>query len=519
MNVVAFLSQMAGACPERPALVLPSGSPCSISFAELDALTARLAGALHTSGIRPGDRAIVLAPISLHLYADLIALFRLGATAVFLDPQSGFRQLDRTAALLRATAFIGSSRAMWLRWVSPALRRVPLRFLSGAKGERSLGRLAQTAVPRAEIEPVGPDTPALITFTSGSTRSDGPRGVLRSHRVLAAQHTALSRALPEQAGDVDMPAFAVAVLHNLACGVTSVIPDFPFRRPAAVRPEVILRQIADQRVTTASGSPAYWEAIAEYCIAGGRTLPLRRIVTGGAPVSARFASRLSQAAPRAEITCLYGSTEAEPVAVIPAQEIMADTAAVTAAGGGVPLGYPVPDVCLRILDPAGTASPAGQPGQIWVAGEHVATSTIDENGAKVTLPAGPDGRKWHPMGDVAYQDSQGRLWLLGRVHTVIMRAGRALYPIPVEAAAEALEFVKRAALVGLPDQQLGERAVLAIEFQPRRRPPTNWQASLRALCERHQWPVDEFRALPRLPVDKRHNARTDTTRLKRSLSR
>src|SRR6266576_909630 len=97
VNVVAFLSQVAAACPERPALVLPANAgsqPGSISFAELEALTSRLAGGLHGMGIRPGDRAIMLAPISLHLYASLIALFRLGATAVFLDPQSSFRQLD-----------------------------------------------------------------------------------------------------------------------------------------------------------------------------------------------------------------------------------------------------------------------------------------------------------------------------------------------------------------------------------------------------------------------------------------
>jgi len=198
-----------------------------------------------------------------------------------------------------------------------------------------------------------------------------------------------------------------------------------------------------------------------------------------------------------------------------------EAAGMMAAGAGVPLGYPVADVCVRILDSAGNEPPAGQPGQIWVAGEHVATGAIDADGAEVRRPAGPDGRKWHPMGDVAYQDSQRRLWLLGRAHTVIQRGGRALYPVPVEAAAESLAFVKRAALVGLPapGRQAGERAVLVIEFQPRMRPSTDWQALLRALCERHHWPVDEIRALPRLPVDARHNARIDYARLKHSLSR
>jgi acyl-CoA synthetase (AMP-forming)/AMP-acid ligase II len=517
VNVVAFLRQVAGAHPDRPALVASGGAPRSITFAELEALTARLAGGLHARGLRAGDRAIVLAPISLHLYAGLIALFRLGATAVFLDPQSSARQLDRTAALIGARAFIGSPRAMWLRWLSPALRRVPLRFRVSTAGARSLGGLAHAAEPRSEIEDVAPASPALITLTSGSTRRDGPRGVARSHQVLAAQHAALTRALPTQAGDVDLPAFPVAVLHNLAAGLTSVIPDFPFRRPDAVRPERILAQIAAQQVTTASGSPAYWDAIAEYCLSHSRSLSLRRIVTGGAPVSARLIQRLAQAAPHTEIMCLYGSTEAEPVAVMPAQEIAAETAALTAAGAGVPLGHPVPDVWVRVLAAGGNECAPGQPGQIWVAGSHVAVDHLDGQGALVQRTADADGRCWHPMGDVAYQDSQGRLWLLGRAHTVIVRAGRTLYPVPVEAAAEALAFVRRAALVGKPDRELGERAVLVIEFAARQRPPTDWQAVLRALCAQQKCPVDEIRALPRLPMDARHNARIDYARLKRGL--
>ena len=257
MNIVAFLSEMAVDCPNRAALMFSSSlQTTSITFAELDAQAARLADVFCAAGLRKGHRAIVLAPISLELYVCLVALFRLGAAAVFLDPQTGRQGLDRAAGLAGAQAFIGSSQALWLRWLSPALWRVPLRFEVGGHVPGSLWQLARSPGSRTEIVDVEPDTPALITLTGGSTRTSGPQGVVRSHRLLAAQHAALAHVLPTQPADVDLPAFPVALLHNLASGITSVIPDYPFQRPEAVNPARILRQIDQQGITTASGSPA-----------------------------------------------------------------------------------------------------------------------------------------------------------------------------------------------------------------------------------------------------------------------
>ena len=509
---------MAGACPNRAALVFSNSRHTrSITFAELDARAARLADGLYAAGLREGHRAIVLAPVSLELYVCLVALMRLGAAAVFLDPQAGRQGLDRAAALAGAQAFIGSPKALWLRWISPSLRRVSLHFRVSGYGPGSLGRLARLAGSRTEIADLLPEAPALITLTGGSTRSAGPRAVLRSHRLLAAQHAALAHALPVQPGDVDLPAFPVAVLHNLASGITSVMPDYPFRRPEAVRPARVLRQIDQHGVTTASGSPAYWRPIAEYCRSQGRTLSLRRIVTGGAPISPRLIQELRRAAPLAEIICLYGSTEAEPVAVMPAQEFTAETARLTAEGAGIPLGHPVPDIALRVLNASGREQPAGEAGEIWVTGPHVALAGLGEPSAQAGARPQAPGVGWHPMGDVAYRDACGRLWLVGRVHTLITRAGRVLFPVCVEAAVEMLGFVRRAALVGLPDAHLGERAVLVVELDRQSGRPHDWLDQVRAVCARHDWPVDDIRTLSRLPLDARHNARIDYPRLGRGL--
>lgn len=511
MNIVSLLTAVDQ--PERPALILPDAS--MVTFRELDEMTSRLAGGFHRAGLKAGERVILLAPISLYLYASLIALFRLGAAAVFLDPQAGYRQLDRAAALANASALIGSRKALWLKWFSPALRRIPLTLLAEGAGRDSLQRLSQTSASLKTIAEVAPETPALITFTGGSTDAGGPRAVLRTHRLLASQHAVLSRVLPVQSGDVDMPAFPVATLHNLASGITSVIPDFPFRHPQAVRVEKILAQIERRGVTTASGSPAYWWVIAEYCSRHGISLPLRRIVTGGAPVAPDLIKRLSQIAPQAEVLCVYGSTEAEPVAVMSGVDILAETAALTANGAGIPLGVPVADIAVRVLDGNQQEQGMGQVGEIWVAGEHVARGYF-ANPQADTYYKHPDsdGCLWHRMGDLGSLDERGRLWLAGRVHTTIVRDGQTLYPVPVEATVGMLPFVYRAALTGISDPQLGERTCLTVELATGVAPPADWQVQLKTICAEHGWIIDQVRAIRHMPVDARHNARIDYKRIK-----
>lgn len=520
MNVASLLVGPVQARPDHPALIFNTSS--LITFRDLDALSSRLAGGLFELGLRAGDQAIVLAPISLRLYACLIALFKLGAAAVFLDPQAGLRALDRAATLAGAKAFVGARQASWLRWLSPALHRVPLRLVADGEGPGSLEWLANHSNFETEIANVDSEAPALITFTSGSTDAAGPRGVMRTHRLLVAQHKALARAFPFQPDEVDMPAFPIVTLHNLASGVTSVIPDFPFRRPDAVQPERILRQIEQFGVTTASGSPAYWRPIAEHCLTHDLPLKLRRIITGGAPASPRLIQLLSRAAPGAEILSAYGSTEAEPVAVMPGTQIIAETAALTAEGAGIPLGYAVPGIGVLVLgqgNEAGNERRDGDPGEIWVAGEHVARAYFANPRANATnfLKDGT-GTVWYRMGDIGYKDDEGRLWLVGRVNTTITREGRALYPLPVESVIETLSFVRRAALIGLPNERLGEQAVLVVEFKPGVEKPKDWRAKLWALCAERGWPLDEVRTISRIPVDARHNARIDYAGLKKVLS-
>lgn len=513
MNIASLLRSVPES--DRPAIIFSTPTKSVITFRELDDLSSRLSEGFYGEGLRANDRAVILAPISINLYASLIALFKLGATAVFLDPQTKYKQLNTAIGLANPCAFIGTRKALWLRYFLPALQRIPHMFLSEGDGMNSVQRMGQVFAPRTTIAEVEDDVPALITFTGGSTDSLGPRGVIRTHGLLISQHVALSRALPVQITDIDLPAFPVVTLHNLASGITSVIPDFPFRHPDAVRPEKILKQISTFGVTTASGPPAYWSAIASHCLRYGYTLPLRRIITGGAPASPDLIHQLSRIAPHADILNVYGSTEAEPVAVMSAREFLDEVTKQIETGSGVLLGRSVPDICVRILDGNGEVRANGQIGEIWVSGEHIARNYFANPRAESEnkrLDAA--GTLWHRMGDVGHVDESGRLWLDGRVNTIVMRGECPIYPMPVETVAASLPFVRRAALIGVPDKNLGERSVLIVEFEAGVVKPNDWRAQLQVLCAQHSWIVDEVHSIRQLPVDARHNSRIDYTRLR-----
>ena len=504
---------------ERPALIFPNVEKSVITFRELDDLSSRLSAGMDGEGLRKGNRVIVLAPVSLMLYASLIAIFKLGATAVFLDPQTGYRQLNRAIALADASALIGTPKILWLRFFSSVLRRIPHIFLSEGDSPRSLGQLARRFTSQMEIGDVRDNHPALITFTGGST-DVSPRGVVRTHCLLIEQHRALSRILPLQENDVDLPAFPIATLHNLASGVTSVIPDFPFRRPDSVQPERILRQIRSHKVTTASGSPAYWSPIVKYCLDHEQILNLRRIVTGGAPITPALMQQLSRVAPHAEILNLYGSSEAEPVAKMSVQELGDEKIARIEAGAGSPLGRSIPEICVRILDGNRHERAANEVGEIWVSGRHVARgyfSNPKADAANKYLDS--EGIVWHRMGDIGYKDKDEWLWLLGRVNTIVNRAGKPMYPIQLEAAVEKLPFVQRAALIGETDKLLGERAILLVEFAKIVPLPKAWRRKIRSLIAARGWIVDSIRPIRKIPMDARHNARIDYQKLKSMLKR
>jgi acyl-CoA synthetase (AMP-forming)/AMP-acid ligase II len=518
MNIAEILLRRAEELGDSAAIIdVHQGQRRSYSFRELDSATASIASQLKDADLQAGDGVLLLHSVAAELYFVLIALFRIGCVAIFLDPSAGREHVERCCGIFPPKAFFGSVKAQLWRWTMPALRRTPQSFCSarfpGALklDFRRAGNLTH------EISSLSDDAVALVTFTSGSTGQ--PKAASRTHGFLLAQHRALAESLALKAGTRDLTTLPIFVLANLASGVTSVLPDAYLRFPGKIAAGPVLGQIQRERVQTTAASPAFISRLLDGCQRTGTAMAqLQKIYIGGAPVFPGLLHRAKRFCPNAKITSVYGSTEAEPMAEIALSDISQTDFEAMERGKGLLAGRPVQSISLRIIrDHWGLPVPpldsaaferemvAGdEPGEIVVSGDHVLPGYLNAEGSAETKFE-VDGVPWHRTGDLGYLDAGGRLWLLGRCNGKVQDERGTLYPFAVECAVMQNPAIRRAALA-----MVDGRRVLAIETKERLTTDT----ILRSL----PWvKLDQVVFLNRVPVDKRHNAKVDYPALHRKL--
>ncbi len=515
-NAAGLLCEAATRHPDRAALL---GAE-SVSFGDLWDRVDRCSAGLLRDGLKPGDRAICMIPMSVDLYVVLLGLMKAGAVAVFVDPWIGMAQIAAFSAFAEPRAWVGVPRSHALRTFQKSLRRLPVTITTGSRlgplpARRTLRELL-AAAGNGTLHPAGRDDPALVTFTSGS--SGTPKGANRTHGFLRAQHAALRVEFPAAPGDVDMTMFPVFALNNIALGVPTVIPDMDFRRVAAADASRLFVQMERHAVTTCTASPPFFDRLAALT----HRHPLRRILTGGAPVSDRQLDTWRAAWPEAEIIVAYGSTEAEPVAHISAPERREVLRRSPRPAPGYCAGRPTSQVRTRVirirpgpvtLGSEGWSACEVEPGcigELVVTGEHVGRDyfrnpqAVAENKIHEA-----DGTVWHRMGDTGYFDDEGRFWLVGRVHSTILRGGTPVHPQLLEQAA-AGPGIRQVAAIGVGDPVLGERAVVVVHGE------AVDIAGVRARIASGGLVVDEVvLSNDVLPVDPRHNAKIDYAALRR----
>jgi acyl-CoA synthetase (AMP-forming)/AMP-acid ligase II len=539
VNVAGHLARMAARQPDRPAVVCPPPynrprrPTQQFTFAQLHRESDRRALALERLGITSGMRVVLMVRPGLEFFALTFALFKMGAVTVLVDPGLGFRSLGRCLTEARPQAFVGIPLAHLARvvggWAKASLH---LNILVGPRWgwggitlAQALAKVPDQAAYAAAK--VTAEATAAILFTSGSTGS--PKGAVYSHGNFAAQVEMIRATYGIEPGEIDLPTFPLFALFAPALGMTAIIPNMDFTRPARVDPREILHQANTHRATMMFGSPALLDAVGHHAQTHGGQLPtIRRVLTAGAPVRpdilATFRCLLE---PTAEIFTPFGATEALPVASIGSQEILAETQAATARGRGNCVGRPVAGAEVRIIaitdDPLPTWRPElevarGTIGEICVRGPQVTRSYFGRDDAtrlaKIVDPA--SGSVWHRMGDLGYFDDQGRLWFCGRKSHRVITPDGTLFTICCEGVFNAHPQVRRTALVGvgMPPRQT---PVLWVELRDRRQRAL-WpriEAELRAMgqSQDHTRGIERFLWHPSFPVDIRHNAKIHRERL------
>lgn len=472
-DLLSQFAQIVARHPERIAIV--NGDGQAVSFAELQARASGLAATWSRAGVRRGDRVLLAMGISSDLYASLAALWSLGATVVLPEPALGLAGLRHAVKTTNVSSFCATGVYRAIKLAVPELWFKPR--LKMTEGDSS-----------ASLTAANPDDTALISFTSGTTGA--PKAIPRSHAFLMAQHDAVAPLLHSDQPERDLVAFPVFALINLASGRTSVLPSWKMSRLGRLSAAQLADWIVDQQVSRALLPPALCQKLAQ-------TRPLENlkdVFTGGGPIFPDTLNAVQNTHPNLNITCVYGSTEAEPIAHLRACDITPHDLNAMQDGQGLLVGRATEGTQVRIVN-----------NEILVAGDHVNQGYLNPK-HDVENKVHHDGTIWHRTGDAGRLDENGRLWLLGRIGTDVNLNGRLTYPFAVEIAVRQWAGVTSCALMTLKNVPL-----LVIEGDAKLQ--STWETEARKLG------IAQLRHVKAIPMDKRHASKVDRNALLRQLDR
>jgi long-chain acyl-CoA synthetase len=419
-----------------------------LSFGDMFAAIDRVATRLRDAGLRPRDRLLLLAPNSIEWVVALWAGIRLGAVVALGNSWWSAADIEYAFALVEPAVVVADAQRLAL---------LP---------ERAIG--IDEAALRPSVDETGSepftlpstpsgteDEPAVIVFTAGTTGV--PKAVTLAHRsILANLHNllAVSKRLPHQIDPARSPAvslqsgplFHIGGLQSsmlaLLTGVTVVFLEGRFD------PGEVLELIERERVTVWGAIPTMASRALEHPSVVSRDLTtVRSISMGGAPVPPRLLDRLREFFPNAKrgLSTIYGMTETGGTVASASGAVMAEHP--TTAGA------PLPVVELRIANPdldGNGEIVVRTPGQLVGYWGQEAIDLLDADGFVHT---GDLGRL-----------ADGLLYVTGRIKDLIIRGGENIAPAHVEAALLTHPAVLNAAVIGRPDDDLGERVAAAVQL-------------------------------------------------------
>jgi acyl-CoA synthetase (AMP-forming)/AMP-acid ligase II len=541
VNVASLVLERARSEPDAPAIFFPVGRHgdgrvryAHVTNKQLDSESDCIARGLEQVGIGRGVRTVLMVRPGLEPFALTLALFKVGAVPVMVDPGLGLQRLRSCLGEAEPEAFIGVSSAqaarIALRWARATLRvsvTVGRRWFWGGPTLDQLRERGRSPEP-FHVAETRNDDKAAILFTSGSTGP--PKGVVYRHGNFAAQIEAIRGLGTLAQGEIDLPTFPLFALFDPALGMTAVVPEMDPTRPGEVDPRNIIEAAEEFGATNLFGSPALLDTVSRYGVEHDlRLSSLRRVISAGAPVPAEVMERFLRMLPEgAEVLTPYGATECLPVSCISSREVLSETAARTKEGAGVCVGAPVPSIELRIITVddapietwrADLERPRGEIGEITVRGPQATQGYYNRPEATALAKIQDDeGGPWHRMGDLGYLDEKDRLWYCGRKSDRVATSQGTLYTVPCESVFDTHPKVRRSALVGIGAVGAQE-PVLCVELLDSEKGANRARISAELLeiggRHAHTPAIRKLLFHPRFPVDIRHNAKIGRPELAR----
>lgn len=467
--------------PDRPAVRYFDGV---LTAAELDGAANALAVALQFRGTTRGDRVGIYLQNVPQYAISLLALWKLGATAVVINPMYRRAELRRlvddsgaigiicadTAVAETLQPLAGSS----VRWViSTSARDFQTRddariFPGSGTGARvrrpepapdgDLAALIREFEGRGpDAVGLSPDDVALLTYTSGTTGP--PKGAMNTHANVLNVALSFARWAQVAPGDVVL---AVAPLFHITGAVVnavlSLITDTTLVFTGRFHPEVVLEAFAEHGVTYTIGSITAFNAMLDLPQASAAHFASAKFLfSGGAPIPPATIDRVKERF-GVYLHNAYGMTESTSgvIAVPPGS-----TAPVEPASGTLSIGKALPGMEARVLGPDGAPAAAGTPGELELSGPQVVPGYW--RNPEASAHAMPGGKL--RTGDVAIIDAEGWIYLVDRLKDQINVSGYKVWPREVEDVLYQHPAVLEAAVVGQPDGYSGEAVVAFVSLK------------------------------------------------------
>ncbi|MFG3053065.1 amino acid adenylation domain-containing protein [Kitasatospora sp. NPDC048239] len=428
-TLVSRIAERAAATPDAVAVVAEGAE---LTYAELDARAGELALALRAAGAGPDRVVAVAVPRSAELMVALLGVLKSGAAYLPLDadyPAERLAYMVEDAAPVRVVT------------VRALLERLP----EAARATALVIDDAAAATPAQDgpaLPAPGPDHAAYLIYTSGSTGR--PKGVVVTHRAIVnrlawMQHTyrlgADDRVLQKTPASFDVSVWEF--FWALCEGATVVLA-----RPEGHKdPAYLAALIAGQHVTTLHFVPSMLRAFLEEPSVAERCAGLRRAFCSGEALPGDVVDRWYATLPGVPLHNLYGPTEA-------AVDVTHHHTA--PAAGVVPIGRPVWNTRLYVLDAALRPAPVGVPGELYLAGVQLARGYLGRPGLTAERftadPHGGPGERMYRTGDLVRWAPDGTVEYLGRTDDQVKVRGFRIELGEIEAALEALPGVVQAAV-------------------------------------------------------------------------
>jgi long-chain acyl-CoA synthetase len=440
-NLAGNLGRSAAKHGNRVAVRLDAST---LSYADLDALTARVAGRLSELGVRPGDRVGIMLPNVPAFAVIYYGVLRAGGTVVPMNPLLKGREVEH---------HLGDSGArLAFAWSTAAAEavagasRTEAQILTVDPG--TLDEVVGWPAWPAIVERADADT-AVILYTSGTTGT--PKGAELTHANLRRNAQAGAELFGLGPQDVLMGCLPLFHAFGQTCGLNcAVTTGASLTLISRFDPTTALKVIERDQVTVFEGVPTMYVGMLAQGGAVADTSTLRACVSGGAalPVDVLhgFESTFD-----ATILEGYGLSETSPLATF--------NRADRRQPGSI--GLPIEGVELKLVDPAGTEVGPGEVGEIAIRGHNVMKGYWQRPDA--TADAIRDG--WFQTGDLARRDEDGFYYIVDRKKDMIIRGGYNVYPREIEEVLYEHPAVLHAAVVGIPHPTHGEEIGAAVELR------------------------------------------------------